>query len=441
MDFIVSLLRGVLGIGVILGLALLFSNNRRKISWRTIGAGLTLQIILAVFILKGNVMGEVFAPLGWPKAFFSWVSSFFVLVLDFTTAGAAFVFGPLAISPGMEGSIGNFFAFQVLPTIIFFGSLMAILYHLGVMQRVVQGMAWLVSRFLGTSGAESLSVTANIFVGQTEAPLVIRPYLERMTLSELMAVMTGGMATIAGGVMVAYIQFLGNAYAQAQGLPLDVARLQFAEHLLGASLMAAPAALILAKILIPEIGQPETSGSVKIGGEKTSKNLIDAAASGASDGLKLALNVGAMLIAFLALIAMVNAILGWGAGLFGAELTLEQLLGWTLSPLAWLIGVPWADAVNFGGLIGIKVVANEFVAYEQLAGSIGEGVLSPKTIIMATFALCGFANFSSIAIQIGGIGPLAPSRKAELAQIGLKAVLAGTLANMMTATIAGVLAV
>jgi CNT family concentrative nucleoside transporter len=317
---------------------------------------------------------------------------------------------------------------------------MAILYHMGVMQRVVQGMAWLVSKFLGTSGAESLSVTANIFVGQTEAPLVIRPYLERMTYSELMAVMTGGMATIAGGVMVAYIQFLGNAYAEAQNLPLDVARLQFAEHLLGASLMAAPAALLLAKILIPEIGQPETSGTVKIGMEKSSKNLIDAAASGAGDGLKLALNVGAMLIAFLALIAMINAILGWGAGLFGVELTLEQLLGWALSPLAWLIGVPWADATQFGSLIGIKVVANEFVAYEQLAGSISEGILSPKTVIMATFALCGFANFSSIAIQIGGIGPLAPSRKAELAQIGLKAVLAGTLANMMTATIAGVLA-
>jgi CNT family concentrative nucleoside transporter len=283
-------------------------------------------------------------------------------------------------------------------------------------------------------------VTANIFVGQTEAPLVIRPYLERMTHSELMAVMTGGMATIAGGVMAAYIQFLGNAYAQAQGLPLDIARLQFAEHLLGASLMAAPAALVLAKILVPETGQPETRGTVKIDIEKTSRNLIDAAANGAGDGLTLALNVGAMLIAFLALIALVNSLLGWGAGLFGAELTLQQLLGWALSPLAWLIGVPWADATKFGALIGIKVVANEFVAYEQLAGSIGEELLSAKTIVMATFALCGFANFSSIAIQIGGIGPLAPSRKAELAQLGLKAVLAGTLANLMTATIAGVLA-
>ena len=441
MDFLIDLLRGVLGLVVILGIAFLFSSNRRQVNWRTIGAGLGLQFALAVFILKGAAMGEFFAPLGWPKAFFSWISGFFVDVLDFTTAGAQFIFGDLALSPGMDGSLGNFFAFQVLPTIIFFGSLMAILYHMGVMQRVVQGIAWVVKRFLGTSGAESLSVTANIFVGQTEAPLVVRPYLEKMTYSELMAVMTGGMATIAGGVMVAYIQFLGDAFAQAQGLPLDVARLQFAEHLLGASLMAAPAALVLAKILIPEIGEPETGGTVQVPVEKTSKNLIDAAANGAGDGLKLALNVGAMLLAFLALIAMANAILGWGGGLFGLDLTFEKLLGWALAPLAWLIGVPWADAVNFGSLIGIKVVANEFVAYQQLATAIGAEALSPKTVIMGTFALCGFANFSSIAIQIGGIGPLAPSRKSELAQLGMKAVLAGTLANMMTATIAGVLAI
>ena len=450
MDFLISLLRGLLGIVVILGIALLFSNNRRKVNWRMVGAGLLLQIVLAVLILKGSAMGEFFGPLGWPKAFFSWISSFFVLVLNFTTAGAQFVFGDLALPPAGNippgtplatgQSWGNLFAFQVLPTIIFFGSLMAILYHLGVMQRVVQGMAWLVSRFLGTSGAESLSVTANIFVGQTEAPLVVRPYLDRMTYSELMAVMTGGMATIAGGVMAAYIVFLGGPFAAVQGLALEVAQLRFAEHLLGASLMAAPAALILAKILIPEIGQPETSGSLSANVEKASKNVIDAAAVGASDGLKLSLNVAAMLIAFLALIAMLNYILGWGAGFFDAQLSLQMLLGWIFAPLAWLIGVPWEDATQFGSLIGIKVVANEFVAYLQLAGNISQSSLTPKTVVMATFALCGFANFSSIAIQIGGIGPLAPSRKSELAQLGLKAVLAGTLANMMTATIAGVLA-
>ncbi|MDQ7040469.1 MAG: nucleoside transporter C-terminal domain-containing protein [Rhodothermus sp.] len=435
----IALLRGLLGLTVILGLAYLLSSDRRHINWRTVGGGLLLQIMLAIFILKGEEMGAWFAPLGWPKAFFAWVSSFFVLVLNFTTEGARFVFGNLALSPGTEDSMGFFFAFQVLPTIIFFSSLMAVLYHLGIMQRIVQGMAWLVSRTLGTSGAESLSVSANIFVGQTEAPLVVRPYLEKMTRSELMAVMTGGMATIAGGVMAAYIQLLGDPYAQARGLALDVARLQFAEHLLGASVMAAPAALLLAKILIPETAQPVTAGSVRISIERTTRNVIDAAAAGASDGLKLALNVGAMLIAFIALIAMLNYFLGWVGGLVGVELSLEHLFGWTLAPVAWLIGVPWNDAAQFGALVGTKLVVNEFVAYLNLATLIGQNALSEKATVMATFALCGFANFSSIAIQIGGIGPLAPSRISELAALGLRAVLAGTLANMMTATIAGVL--
>ncbi len=436
---LITLLRGILGLAVILSIAFLLSRGRRNINWRLVGAGLLLQIILAVFILKGEEMGAFFAPLGWPKAFFSWVSSFFVLVLNFTTEGARFVFGDLAVSPGSEGSLGSFFAFQVLPTIIFFSALMSILYYLGIMQRVVQGMAWAVSRFLGTSGAESLSVTANIFVGQTEAPLVIRPFLEKMTYSELMAVMTGGMATIAGGVMAAYIQMLGNSFAQAQGLDLDAARLLFAEQLLGASVMAAPAALVLSKILIPETETPETKGKVQVQIERTQKNVIDAAASGAADGLKLALNVGGMLIAFIALIAMINYIIGWVSGFFGTVVTLQQLFGWVLAPIAWLVGVPWADAVSFGSLLGTKIVVNEFVAYLGLADSIEAAALLPKTIVMATFALCGFANFSSIAIQIGGIGPLAPSRTSELARLGLRAVLAGTLANLMTAAIAGVL--
>ncbi|MFT5142955.1 MAG: CNT family concentrative nucleoside transporter [Rhodothermales bacterium] len=436
-----SYVRGLIGITVILGVALAVSNNKKRVNWRTVASGLGLQLVLAVFLLRGTQMGAVFSPLGWPKAFFSWVSSFFVVVLDFTTAGAEFVFGPLALPPGTEGSMGFFFAFQVLPTIVFFGALMSVLYHLGLMQKIVQYMAWAVSKFLGTSGAESLSVTANIFVGQTEAPLVIRPYLEGMTTSELMAIMTGGMATIAGGVMAAYIQMLGDPYAVARGLELSVGRLLFAEHLLGASVMAAPAALILAKIMIPEIGEPETKGMVKIQPEKTAANSIDALASGAVDGLKLALNVGAMLIAFLAMIALVNYILGWGSGLFGLSLSLQQLLGWTISPVAWLIGVPWADAVSFGSLLGTKVVVNEFVAYLDLSTAITAGALSPKAILMATFALCGFSNLSSIAIQIGGIGPLAPSRTGELASLGLRAVLAGTLANMMTATIAGAIAI
>ncbi len=439
MPFLIDALRGLLGLAVILGIALLFSTNRKAINWRTVGGGLALQLLLAVFILQGESLGAVFTPLGWPKAFFAWVSSFFVLVLEFTTEGAEFIFGSLALAPGMEGSLGSFFAFQVLPTIIFFASLTSVLYYVGLLQRVVQGMAWVVTRTLKTSGAETLSVTADIFVGQTESPLVIRPYIEDMTRSELLAVMTGGMATIAGGVMVAYIQILGSAYAEAHELALEAAQLQFAEQLLGASLMAAPAALLLAKILIPEQEEPETDDTVAIEVESDSHNVIDAAAEGASTGLTLALNVAAMLIAFIALIAMINYLLGWGAGLFGADLTMQQLFGWILAPLAWLLGVPASDVFAFGALLGTKVVLNEFVAYLDLADMIEAGLLMPKTITMATFALCGFANFSSIAIQIGGIGPLAPSRTSEIAELGLWAVLAGTLANLMTATIAGVL--
>ncbi len=440
MEWIVSLIRGIIGLATILGIAYAISSDRKHINFRIVGIGLLIQIVLAIFILRGDEMGRFFAPLAWPKAFFSWISSFFVIVLNFTTEGARFLFGNLALSPGQEGSLGSFFAFQVLPTIVFFSSLMSILYFLGVMQRIVEFMARIMSRLMGTSGAESLSVTANIFVGQTEAPLVIRPYLEKMTRSELLAVMTGGMATIAGGVMAAYIQMLGDSFAQARGIALEVARLQFAEQLLGASVMAAPAALVLAKIMIPETETPVTAGTVQLKFKHPAKNVIDAAAGGASDGLKLAANVGAMLLAFIALIAMVNYFLGWGGGLFGLEnLTLETILGWLLAPLAWLIGIPWKDAVDVGSLLGTKIVINEFVGYLKLADAIKAGILSDKSIIMATFALCGFANFSSIAIQIGGIGPLAPSRVHELAELGLRAVMAGTMANMMTATIAGVL--
>nr|BCX00717.1 MAG: nucleoside transporter [Bacteroidota bacterium] len=439
MEAIGNVLRGALGLVVILAIAWILSADRRRISWRLVGVGLGLQLALALFILKGDELSRHFAPLGWPKAFFSWVSSFFVLILHFTTEGARFLFGNLALSPGQEGSMGAFFAFQVLPTIIFFSALMSVLYHLGLMQRLVQAMAWVMTRLMGTSGAESLSVTANIFVGQTEAPLVIRPYLGGMTRSELLAVMSGGMATIAGGVMAAYIQMLGDAFAQARGLELETARLLFAEQLLGASVMAAPAALVLAKILIPETGVPETAGVVRAQVERTSQNVIDAAARGAADGLKLAANVGGMLIAFIALIALVNYFLGWLGGLVGLELSLERLFGWALGPLGWIVGIPWSEASTFGSLLGTKVVVNEFVAYLGLADAIRSGLLTEKSITMSTFALCGFANFSSIAIQLGGIGPLIPHRISELAQLGLRAVLAGTLANLMTATIAGAL--
>jgi CNT family concentrative nucleoside transporter len=341
--------------------------------------------------------------------------------------------------------MGVFFAFQILPTIIFFASLTSILYHYGVLQMVVRFLSKGMQKLLGTSGAETLSVISNIFVGQTEAPLVIKPFIEKMTKSELMAVMTGGMATIAGGVMAAYVAMLGSSFAAANGLEIEIAQQLFAERLLGASLMAAPAALVIAKILYPETEQSLTAGEVSMVIEKTDANGIDAAATGAGVGLQLALNVGAMLLAFVALLAMFNGLLGWFSdvttltALLGEALTIETVLGWVIAPVAWLIGVPWADATNMGSLLGTKIVLNEFVAYLKLADEVAAASISPKTIAMATFALCGFANFSSIAIQIGGIGGLAPSRKSDLAKFGLKAVFAGTMANLMTATIAGML--
>lgn len=440
-----EILRGIIGMIAIILLAVAFSNNKKNINWKLVATGLGIQFILAVFILKGRIMEQYWAPLGWPKDFFSWISSFFVIVLDFTTAGAEFIFGDLALSPGMEDSLGNFFAFQVLPTIVFFASLTAILYHYGILQWIVKYMASGMQKLLGTSGAESLSVISNIFVGQTEAPLVIKPYVEKMTQSELLAVMTGGMATIAGGVMAAYVQMLGNSYAMAHGVELDIGRLMFAEQLLGASLMAAPAALVIAKILYPELGKPLTMGDVKVEVEQKNANGIDAAANGAGVGLKLALNVGAMLLAFIALLAMGNYFLFHFGELTGLneliaeDLKIETLLGWLLAPIAFAIGVPWSDAINMGSLLGTKVVLNEFVAYLQMAEFISDDVLGAKTITMATFALCGFANFSSIAIQIGGIGGIAPNRKSDLARFGILAVFAGTLANLMTATIAGML--
>lgn len=482
----VSIGRGLLGLAGILAIAFAFSSDRRRVNWRTVGAGLLLQLVFAVLFLKGADLAETFAPFGWPAAAFAWISGLFVAFLGAVEVGSTFIFGSLGLGPAAEGSLGFFFFSQVLPTVIVFASLMSVLYYLGVMQLVVRGVAWVVRRALGTSGPESLSVSANIFVGQTEAPLVIKPYVRTLTRSELMAVMTGGMATIAGGVLASYVAFLGERYAAVTGVAVEVAQQQFAQQLLGASVMAAPAALVLAKILIPETGTGRPAAvrtaaparvieaepnevAVAVGavpafaadaGEATQpatssheareateddladagpKNVIDAAASGAADGLHLALNIGAMLIAFLALIAILNGILGWAAGLFGYTTSLEAILGVILSPVAWLVGVPTPDITTFGSLLGTKVIANEFVAYTQFADAIGAGALQPKTVVMATFALCGFANLSSIGIQIGGIGPLAPSRTGEIAALGLRAVLAGTLANLMTATIAGVL--
>ncbi len=447
MDF-VSILRGILGFAVLISIAFLFSNNKKAINWKLVAKGLGIQLILAIFILKGDELSNYFAPLGYLKLLFTFISSFFVLVLNFTTEGSKFIFGNLALSPGTDGSLGMFFAFQVLPIIIFFASLMSVLYYLGIMQRIVQGMAWIMQKLLGTSGAESLSNTANIFIGQTEAPLMIKPFIKEMTKSELLTIMVGGMATIAGSVMAAYIQILGQSYSTTHNIPLAQAQLIFANHLLVASVMAAFASLIISKILIPETEEPVTKGTVKIKVEKNGTNVIEAAAQGASEGLTLALNVAAMLIAFIAIIALLNYsltafgnVIGVNSYLiaqFGQPLSLQLFFGLILQYLAFLIGVPWDASFQFGSLLGTKVVLNEFVAYLDMGTQIQNNILvDKKAIFMATYALCGFANFSSIAIQIGGLSPLAPERRSDFAQLGLKAVLGGTLATLLTATLAG----
>ncbi|GAB4167938.1 MAG: nucleoside transporter [Calditrichia bacterium] len=430
LKILTDILFGIFGLATLLGIAILFSNDKKGINWRLVATGIGLQLSFAIFVLM--------TP--WGAVVFDSIASFFVTVINFTFDGAKFVFGPVLADQGVAGKVfgseyGFIFAFQVLPTIIFFSSLMSVLYHLGVMQRIVQGMAWVMAKTMNVSGAESLSVAANVFIGQTEAPLVVRPYVEKMTQSELLTLMVGGMATIAGGVLAAYVGILGGNDPALQAF--------YAKHLLSASIMAAPATMVIAKILYPEKEESVTKGDVKMKIEKTSSNVIDAAASGAADGLQLALNVAAMLLAFIALIAMFNYILTQLGGFFGITihgqpLSMESLLGWLLQPLAFIIGVPWGqDAFYVGSLIGKKIVVNEFVAYLDLGNL--ENVLSTKATIISTYALCGFANFSSIAIQLGGIGGIAPNRRHDLAKFGLKAVLGGSLATMMTATIAGVL--
>lgn len=427
---------GIFGLASLIGITFLFSSNRKKIDWRLVGTGILLQLIFAIFVLK--------VPGG--ETVFNALSRFFVRIISFTFDGAEFVFGILSSQSNMEKILpadmknmgfGFLFAFQVLPTIIFFSSLMSVLYHLGIMQKIVQGMAWVMAKAMRVSGSESLSVAANVFIGQTEAPLVVRPYVSSMTKSELLTLMVGGMATIAGGVLAAYVSILGGPDPELQVF--------YAKHLLSASIMAAPATMVIAKILMPETEQSETKGVVKLKVERTSANVIDAAATGAGDGLKLALNVAAMLLAFIALIAMFNYILeGIGSltglnGIIGQPLSLNLILGYMLSPISWIIGVPWQDATKVGSLIGQKVVINEFIAYLDLGNMIQQGLLSEKSRLISTYALCGFANFSSIAIQIGGIGGIAPDRRKDLARFGLRAVLGGSIATFMTATIAGVL--
>jgi CNT family concentrative nucleoside transporter len=410
-----GLVQPFLGAFVILGLAYAFSTNRGAIRWATVAWGLGLQIVFAVIVLKTSIGQRVFSTLG------DGINH----LLSFAGVGATFVFGPLGdsgvwgrIATGALGPDGaqyaTIFAFQVLPTIIFIAALFAILYYYGVMQVVVRLFAVLMHRVMGASGAESLNVAASIFMGQTEAPLTIRPYLPDMTESELMTVMTSGMAHISGGIMAAYILF---------GIE--------AKHLLTAVIMTAPGTIMMAKMLVPETGMPKTMGVVRLEVERTDVNVIDAAGRGTGEGLQLALNVGAMLISFLALVALANAILGL------VHLNMQEIFGWAFAPIAWSMGVPWHDAGVVGNLLGTRMVLNEFVAYSQLGPL--KASLDPRSFTICTFALCGFANFSSIGIQIGGIGALAPNRRHDLARLGLRAMFAGTLANFMTATIAGFL--
>tara|TARA_R110002012_G_scaffold319972_1_gene541988 strand:- start:649 stop:2361 length:1713 start_codon:yes stop_codon:yes gene_type:complete len=425
-----SIARGALGMLTLLIIAFLFSNNRKAINWKTIGIGLGAQLLLAIGVLKITFIQNIF----------EFVGNIFVLILDFTAAGSEFLLG------GMMDvdSFGFIFLFQVLPTIIFFSALTSVLFYLGVIQIVVKGMAMILTRLLGISGAESLSVAGNIFLGQTEAPLMIKAYLERMNRSEILLVMIGGMATVAGGVLAAYIGFLGGDDPEL--------RLQFAKHLLAASVMAAPGAIVVSKILYPQ--QNKINTNVDVSSDKIGSNILDAIANGTTEGLKLAANVAAMLLVFIAFIAMINYILNWtgswtGINAFLAENTpysgfsLEAILGTIFAPLMWLIGVAKEDMMLMGQLLGIKLAASEFVGYVQLADlkntANALSLTYEKSVIMATYMLCGFANFASIGIQIGGIGSLAPGQRKTLSEFGMKALIGGTIASLLSATIAGMI--
>lgn len=397
----------LVGLFAMVGFAYLLSTHKKNINWKMVAKGVGIQIIFALLILKTSAGMQVFEGARF----------FFNELLNFTNEGSKFIFGELV----NDKRFGFIFVTMVLPTIIFMSSLMSILYHIGIAQYLIKGVAVVMVKVLGTSGSESLSAAANIFVGQTEAPLVIRPYIDKMTRSEIMALMTGGMATVAGGVFAAYV-----------GMGIN------AGHLLAASVMSAPAALIIGKILVPEMEQSATFGEVKMKVEKSTVNIIDAAANGAAEGLKLSFNVAGMLLAFIALIALANGLLSIVGGWFGLEqLSLELITGYLFAPFAFLLGVPMNDVLAVGTLLGKKIIINEFVAYLDLQTM--RETLSERSVIISTYALCGFANFSSIAIQIGGIGTLAPGRRSELAELGIKSLIGGTLACFMTACIAGIL--
>jgi CNT family concentrative nucleoside transporter len=461
---------GLIGFVGILITAYLLSTDRRAIKWRPVAWGLILQITVAILVLKGELIANLFAPIaplltgaaalifivltiitiflasrvqpGARKPLFIafGVAALYLLLaynllaylfkqmkdvvnqlIAYTREGSKFVFGEKMASS--DGPLGFVFAAQVLPTIIFIASIFAILYYLGVMQLIVKFFAKIMSRFMGASGAESTSVAASIFMGQTEAPLTIRPFLADMTMSELMTIMTAGMAHISGGIMAAYVLVAG----------VDVI------HLLTAVIMTAPGAIMMAKMIVPETEVPKTGGDVEVVVPKQDVNVIDAAGRGAIEGLHLSLNVAGMLIAFIALVALVNGMFGYVHGLiYWFPASLDILLGWLFAPIAWALGVSWKDSTIVGNLLGTRMVLNEFVAFVNL-GQLKPGTLDPRSLVIATYALCGFANFSSIAIQIGGIGSLAPSRRGDLARLGLRAMIAGTLANFLTAAIAGIL--
>jgi CNT family concentrative nucleoside transporter len=426
-----SIWRGVLGMITLLFIAFLFSSNRKAINWKTVGIGLAFQLVIAIGVLKVSFVQSAFEAVG----------KVFVSILDFTRAGSKFLFEGLVVDMDTFGFI---FAFQVLPTIIFFSALTSVLFYLGVIQKVVKAFGWLLSKLLKISGAESLSVAGNIFLGQTEAPLLIKAYLEKMNKSEMLLVMIGGMATVAGAVLAAYIGFLGGDD--------PVLRLLFAKHLLAASVMAAPGAIVISKILYPQTEEINTD--VEVSSEKIGTNILDAIANGTTEGLRLAVNVGAMLLVFVAFIAMFNGILGWVGDFTNLnswvadhssynKLSLEAILGTVFAPLMWLIGVAKEDMMMMGQLLGIKLAASEFVGYIQLADlknvSNAAHLTYEKSIIMATYMLCGFANFASIGIQIGGIGSLAPGQRKTLSKFGMKALIGGSIASLISATIAGMI--
>ena len=464
MDLAVGIFRGTLGIAVLIGICFLLSNNRKMIDWGLVVKGLIIQLVLALALLNIPIFSFIFKK----------VSDFFVEILEFTTAGSIFLFGSNIMDDSQAW--GYIFAFQVLPTIVFFAAFSSLLYYLGILQRIIFGFAWLMRKLMNLSGSESLAAAANVFIGQTEAPLVVKPYLEKMTRSELLCLMTGGMATIAGGVFAAYVGFLGESFAvkpdismlseedgkAAIAAAIKVSKELFAQHLLMASIISAPAAIVASKILYPQDNPEEVNQDFMIPKDKIGSNLLEAIAIGTTDGLKLAVNVGAMLLVFTALVAMVNYFLhdvigyytplnGWvsdfalylKANDFKIQpsamdgLNLEFLLGCLFAPISWLLGVPSQDIFLVGQLLGQKTAINEFFAYAEL-GKFTK-ILEVKSLIIATYALCGFANFASIGIQIGGIGAIAPGQKATVAEFGIKALIGGTIACFITAAIAGMI--